>query len=154
MNDGVAAGSIERVQAVEALGVSVQHRVLVFVCEMFVFDDLLDLVFAVVVVDFVRKIAGEHKGLIADRFDQMVQRLFRPFAADEDSSRLDVLADVCADGLARRKLEVFFARIRLSAMKPFQPPSGGSDRITGIGKFLRDYSHRALAFCQPPVSVS
>src|SRR6266508_3437326 len=55
----------------------------------------------------------------------MVQRLFGPFATDEDSSRLDVLADVCADGLASFKLNVFFARIVLNmgfpaAVKTFE----------------------------------
>src|SRR6266545_3063633 len=55
----------------------------------------------------------------------MVQRLFSPFTTDEDSSRLDVLADVCADGLAGFKLNVFFARIVLNmgfptAVKTFE----------------------------------
>jgi hypothetical protein len=47
----------------------VQHGVLVILGEISVFDDLLDLAFAVIVLDFVRKIAGEHKGVIAGAGD-------------------------------------------------------------------------------------
>ena len=48
--------STERLQTVEALGVQVQHRVLVVVGEMLVVDDLFDLVLAVLVVNLVRKV--------------------------------------------------------------------------------------------------
>ena len=59
-------------QPIEPFGIAMQNRVLVGIAEMLVFDDLLDLMFAVLVVDFMRKIAGKHKRLVSHGCDQMV----------------------------------------------------------------------------------
>jgi hypothetical protein len=46
-----------------------QNSVLVVVGKMLVVNDLRNFTFAVVVIHFVGKIAGEHEGLVSDRFD-------------------------------------------------------------------------------------
>ena len=76
-----------------------EHSVLVLIREMLVLDDLLDLMLAVVVIHFMGKVAGEHKRLVADSFNHMVQRLLGSLAANEDPSRFDVPADVGTNGL-------------------------------------------------------
>ena len=73
---------------------------LVLIREMLILGDLLDLVLAVIVIHFMGKVAGEHKWLVADSFNQMMQRLLGSLAANEDPSRFDVPADVGANGLA------------------------------------------------------
>ena len=73
---------------------------LVLIREMLILGDLLDLVLAVIVIHFMGKVAGEHKRLVADSFNQMMQRLLGSLAANEDPSRFDVSADIGANGLA------------------------------------------------------
>ena len=106
-----------------------QHSVLVLIREMLVLDDLLDLMLAVVVIHFMGKVAGEHKRLVADSFNQMVQRLLGSLAANEDPSRFDVPANVGTNGLALIELDVLFTRIVLDmslppAVESFQDRSG------------------------------
>lgn len=102
-----------------------QHGVLVVVGKMLVLDDLVDFVFAVVVIDLMGKIAREHEGLVTDGFDQMVQRFFSPFATDEYPSRLDVPPDVRAYLFPWSELNILIVRIVLymgfpSAIKSFE----------------------------------
>jgi len=59
----------QRLEAIKPLGVAVQNSVLVVVGKMLVFNDLRNFTFAVIVIHFVGKIAGEHEGLVSDRFD-------------------------------------------------------------------------------------
>ena len=60
-----------------------QNRVHVLVGKVLVLNDLCNFTFAVVVIHFVGKIAGEHKGLVANRFDEAMKRVFSAFATDE-----------------------------------------------------------------------
>src|SRR5262245_37914714 len=92
---------------------------------MLVLYNLFDFVFAVVVVYFVRKIAREHEGLVADGLDQVMQRLFGPLTTNIYPSRLDVTADVGAHRLSRFEPYVFSSRIVLNmsfptSVKPFE----------------------------------
>src|SRR5947209_18403321 len=90
----------------------------VVVREMIVLDNLFYLMLAVIVVHLVRKIAREHERLVTHGVDQMMQRLFRLFATDIYSPRLDVAADVCAHGFSLSQLDVFSARIVLDMFFP------------------------------------
>ena len=60
--------------------------------------------FTELVVDFVRKIAGINKRLVADSLDGMGDIGFVTFAADENAPFVDVAGDVVADLLFRTKL--------------------------------------------------
>ena len=91
---------------------------LVLVGEAFVLDDLADLGLAVVVVDLVGEVAGEHEGLVAERLDGVVQRWFGALAADEDAPRLRVAADVFAHRLARLELDELAAGVILDVGFP------------------------------------
>lgn len=95
-----------------------QHGVFVVVAQMLVLDDLFDFMFAVLIVDLVRKIARKHERLVAHGFDQMMQRFLGPFAADKNSSCFDVAADIVADLLARLELDILRARIVLNVRFP------------------------------------
>src|SRR5262245_39382568 len=115
---------------------------------MLVLDDLLDFVLAVVVVYFMRKIAREHEGLVADGLDQMMQRLFSPFTTDIYPSSLDVTADVSAHRLSRFEPYVFSSRIVLNmsfptSVKPFETgleprDSRFHEAYAYVGKLIQD----------------
>ena len=116
--DSMSPRLAQRLQAVKPLGIAMQHRVLVIVGEMLILDDLFDFMLAIFVIDLVRKVAGEHEGLVAHRFDQLMQPLFSALAADEDAPRLDMAANIVADLFARLELEILAARIVLDMGLP------------------------------------
>src|SRR5712691_10072877 len=91
---------------------------LVVVGQALVLDDLLDLVLAVGVVDFMREIARKDERLVPDRLDRLVQGRLGPFTADEYSSRLDVPPDIRAHFFARLELDVLSPRIVLDMGLP------------------------------------
>ena len=90
-----------------------QYSVLVVVGKMLVFNDLRNFTLAVVVIHFVGKIAGEHEGLVSDRRDEEMQRLFSALATDEYPSGFYVAPDIRAYALSRSELDILFAGIVL-----------------------------------------
>src|SRR5688572_7344147 len=91
---------------------------LICVAKVRVLNDFFNLMLAVLVIDFVWKIAREHERFVADGLDQMVQCFFRPLAANEDSTCLDMPANVAADIFSPLQLNVFALRIVLDMSFP------------------------------------
>jgi hypothetical protein len=96
----------------------VQERRFVRLADFAIFKKLVDLMFAELVVNLVRIIAGKNPGLVADALDGVSNIGFFTFAADKDSSGVDMASNILADLFFGPKLEEAPARVMLNVGFP------------------------------------
>ena len=107
-----------RAEIVEPARVAVQYGGFVGIRYVRVFEHLVDLVFAEIVVDLMREIAGVNPRFVADSFNRVGDVRLFALATDEDAAGVDMARDVFADFFFRFEIEKTFTRIMLNVGFP------------------------------------